>query len=210
MTLPNQFSSHALLELKLLAHVEATPELNNRQAARILGVSIRLAHVVLKRLVERGHLHVTKYHARRWDYFLTPQGVAEKTRLTVHFVEFSMAFYREARKASANLCRTLAERGQRRVSLLGAGDLAEITYLGVQEWGLSVAAVYGQAPPVAFMQWPVQPLAALAGDGSDAILVCLYDPAQPMAPGYLPAGVARHANMHWIFAPEVAAGVVAG
>ena len=145
----NPVTPHAMYELGILRHVEETPQLNNRTASKKLGVSIRLAHDVLKKMVHKGLLHVTVVHARRWDYFLTPKGLAEKTRLTMEFLDFSMTFYREARRRSAQLCRDLAEAGVHEVAFLGAGELAEITYLGVQEWGLCLTAVYdGDAEPM--------------------------------------------------------------
>ena len=127
---------NSLYELEILKHVEASPLLNNRMAAGKLGVSVKLAHATLKKMVARGLLHVKKEHTRRWDYFLTPQGLAEKTRLTYEFLEFSMQFYREARRRSAQLCRDLSESGVKRVAFVGAGELAEIVYLGVVEWKL--------------------------------------------------------------------------
>ena len=124
---------NTLLELEILKHVEQSPQLNNRMAARKLGVSVKLAHQVLRKMVSKGLLHVRKEHARRWDYFLTPQGISEKTRLTYEFLEFSLQFYREARRRSARLCRTISESGVKRVAFLGAGEMAEIVYLGVVE-----------------------------------------------------------------------------
>jgi hypothetical protein len=71
-----------LFELEILKHVEETPRLNNRMAASKLGCSVRLAHALLSKMVDKGLLHVTKHHSRRWDYFLTPSGIAEKARIT--------------------------------------------------------------------------------------------------------------------------------
>ena len=71
-----------LYELEILKHVEVTPRLNNRMAASKLGCSVRLAHALLSKMVDKGLLHVTKHHSRRWDYFLTPTGIAEKARIT--------------------------------------------------------------------------------------------------------------------------------
>lgn len=190
---------HALYELDILRHVEQTSRLNNRQVSGKLGVSVKLAHEILKRMVRRGLLHVTVVHARRWDYFLTPQGIVEKTRLTLEFLDFSMHFYREARRQSAQLCRELSEAGSKRVAFLGAGDLAEITYLGVQEWGLQLGAVYADGDRRTFMTVPVQPLSKVARSSADALIVCLYDKTMPMRQGYLPADLAPTKNMRWIF-----------
>lgn len=197
--MPN-LDKHALYELDILKHVETSSRLNNRMVAAKLGVSIKLAHEVLKRMVEKGLLHVKVVHARRWDYFLTPKGIAAEARLTLEFFEFSMHFYREARRRSAQVCRNLAEKGVRQVAFLGTGDLAEIAYLGVREWDLTLTAVYDASDAgSAFMGVPVRPLHELAESPAEAVIVCLYDARSPMQANYLPDGLQYSENMYWIF-----------
>ena len=198
MTTPDP---HAFYELDILRTVEQDCRLTNRQVARKLGVSLKLAHQLLSRMVAKGLLHVRVVHARRWDYFVTPKGIAEKMRLTLEFLEFSMRFYREARRRSSQLCRDLRNQGVRSVAFLGAGDLAEITYLGVREWELVLSAVYDDAGQRAFMGVPVRGLAALEETAADAVVVCCYDAEAPMRTGYLPPGVRPQARMHWVFGP---------
>jgi len=198
-----QLDQHALYELDILKQVEQSSTLSNRMVARKLGVSIKLAHELLKRMVRKGLLHVKVVNARRWDYFLTPKGIAEKTRLTVEFFDFSLHFYREARRRSAQVCRALSEAGRTRVAFLGANDLAEIVYLGVQEWGLMLAAVYDDAcSGRRFMRVAVQPLSAFAADAYDAVLVCMYDARDPTGANFLPPGVRAASNMWWFFRKE--------
>lgn len=191
---------NALLELEILKHVEQSPRLNNRMAARKLGASVKLAHATLKKMVAKGLLHVQKEHARRWDYFLTPQGLAEKTRLTYEFLEFSMQFYREARRRSAQLCRDLSETGITRVAFLGAGEMAEIVYLGVVEWGLQLAEVFnGERQGQRFMGVTIRSFAEIPSSPSERIIVCLYDRRHPMTGNYLPEGVGLDPKMVWVF-----------
>ena len=61
----------------------------------------------------------------------------------IHYMPFSMQFYHEARRESSRVCRNIADSGKKTVSFLGIGELAEITYLGVKEWGLELKEVYG-------------------------------------------------------------------
>ena len=185
-------------ELEILKHVETTPRLTNRIAANKLGCSIKLAHEVLKKMANRGLLHIKKVHSRRWDYFLTPKGIAEKTRLTMEFLSFSMNFYHEARKLSSQVCRNIAESGLKKVSFLGAGDMAEIVYLGVKEWGLELESVYDDDHK-RFLHLDVTPLSAFKQNPSEPILVCLYDSKQPMRRNYLPEGIKANASFYWIF-----------
>jgi hypothetical protein len=150
-------------------------------------------------MVDRGLLHVKKHHARRWDYFLTPTGIAEKARLTYEFLDFSLHFYQDARKASSAVCKELAESGVETVSFLGAGDLAEIVYLGVKEWDLTLDGVFDDRG-AEFLGHKVLPISQLSTSKADAILVCLYDKSAPTSSNnYLPDGVESADNMRWIF-----------
>lgn len=187
-------------ELKILEQVEAKPDLPRRVAASKLGVSVKLAHKLLTGLVERGMLHVTKKDSRHWRYVLTTKGFTEKARLTREFIEFSFEFYREARKRSAQVCRDLSEGGVKRVAFLGVGELAEIAYLGVQEWDLSLVEVFDtQRPGKAFFGCTVQPIERVAGCRAERIIVTTFNPKNPMSPGFLPAQVRADPRMAWIF-----------
>jgi len=194
-------------ELKILEHVEDRPELPRRVAASKLGVSVKLAHKLLSGLVERGWLHVRKENSRRWRYFLTPRGMAEKARLTREFIEFSFEFYREARRRSARVCRDLSEDGVRRVAFLGLGELAEIAYLGVQEWGLYLDEVFDDAEAGrTFFGCGVQPIEQAANAQAERIIVTAFDPKNPMLPGFLPDQVKADPRMVWIFGEAAADG----
>lgn len=189
---------HGLLELEVLRHVEESPLLTNRRMADKLGVSVKLAHALLAGMVKRGLFHIKKHHSRRWDYFLTPKGITEKIRLTREFLEFSMQFYQEARKASSQVCRDIANSGNKKVAFMGAGDLAEIAYLGVKEWNLELIEVYDDEKEK-FLGIPVKQLNKISAAASDYIIICLYDKSKPMAGKYLPENIKSMYNMRWIF-----------
>jgi hypothetical protein len=168
--------------------------------ANKLGVSVKLAHDLLTRMVSKGLLHIKVIHSRRWDYFLTPKGFMEKARLTMEFFDFSMHFYQEARKRSAQVCRDLAESDIKNIGFLGAGDLAEITYLGVLEWKLNLHAVFSSDEALkTFMNLQVQPINKIAKSPLQAIIVCTYDKKQPMSTHYVPPGIIDRNNFYWIF-----------
>lgn len=186
------------LEFEVLKHVEESPLLTNRRLADKLGVSVKLSHALLAGMVERGFFHIKKYHSRRWDYFLTPKGIAEKLRLTREFLEFSMHFYHEARKRSSQVCREISESGKKKVAFLGATELAEIAYLGVKEWKLELVEVYDDEHSH-LLGLDVKPLSKLPVSRAGAIIVCLYESNKPMREKYLPDNVKPDNRMHWIF-----------
>lgn len=187
-----------LYELEILKHVEETPRLNNRMVAAKLGCSVKLAHELLGKMVNRGLLHVKKLHSRRWDYFLTAQGLTEKARITCEFISFSHYFYREARKASSMLCRRLHERGIKNIGFIGTGDLAEIVYLGIKQWNLELVEVFDNHTGE-FFGVKVKPLQAVDASTAEALIICVYDEHYPMIGPKLPPDIAQSSRMHWLF-----------
>jgi predicted transcriptional regulator len=192
---------HAYHNLKIMEQIEQSPRLTNRMAAQKLGISVKLAHEILGKLAKKGWLHIRKHHARRWDYFLTPKGIAEKVRLTYQFLDFSMEFYREARRHSAQAMKDMHDAGGQTVAFLGATELAEIASLGAREWGQEIIAIHDDDHAgEAFLGLDVRPLAELRGTEADHILITAFDPAAPMLHNYMPDGAEASARLMWIFA----------
>ena len=193
-----------LHEFKILEHVESTPLLTNRIVASKLGCSVRLAHEILGKMVDRGCLHVKKVHSRRWDYFLTPKGISEKIRLTYEFLQFSMQFYKDARKKSSQLCRNFAESGIKQVALLGAGDLAEVVYLGIKEWNLELTDVFDDDAKT-FLNHKVKKTKELEFSQAQAVIVCAYDPQKPMDENFMPGNINTNMPLYNVFGEKLSA-----
>ena len=117
------------LVLSVLDVVERDPSVTQRSVARELGIALGLANAYLKRCVRKGLIKVSQVPRRRYAYYLTPQGFAEKSHLTASYLAHSFSFFRRARQQCATVYITAASRGQRRIALLGASDLAEIAVL---------------------------------------------------------------------------------
>ncbi|MCM8528404.1 MAG: winged helix-turn-helix transcriptional regulator [Lentisphaeraceae bacterium] len=192
------FDQSQFHELEILKTVDEDSHLNNRKAATKLGVSVKLAHTILGRMVKKGLLHIKKENTRKWHYYLTPNGIMEKSRLTISFFEFSMQFYKEARKQSAQLCSNLNKEKRMNVLLLGTGELAEIVYLGIQEWKLNLlGAIDTEDGKKDFMGAPVYSPGNIPDH--DAIIICLYDPQYPLGKKYIPDNMKISEKMEWIF-----------
>jgi len=90
------------VKFRILRLLQDNPEMSQRELAREVGVSTGGIHYVLNALVEKGMLKLSNFTAaqdkRRYAYKLTPQGIAEKTRLTRRFMVRKLAEY-EALKA---------------------------------------------------------------------------------------------------------------
>jgi DNA-binding MarR family transcriptional regulator len=124
--------------LGVLDVVEKDAAVTQRSVANELGIAVGLANAYLKRCVRKGLIRVREIPPRRYTYYLTPQGFAEKSRLTASYLAHSFAFFRRARAQCAELFALAVARGQRRLALIGDGDLAEIASLVVREFPLEI------------------------------------------------------------------------
>jgi len=131
--------------LELLDAVERDPAVTQRSVARELGIALGLANAYLKRCVRKGLIKVSTTPARRYAYYLTPQGFTEKSQLTARYLANSFSFFRRARAQCAELLAVAAARGQRRLALIGDGDLAEIARLVAREHAIEIVGVL--SPP---------------------------------------------------------------
>src|SRR5690348_8355621 len=112
--------------LGLLESVERDGRRSQRHLAAEFGIALGLVNSYLKRCVRKGLVKVHEAPARRYTYYLTPQGFAEKSRLTVAFLSTSFSFFRRARSDCMATLETAKREGWSRIVLAGASDLAEI------------------------------------------------------------------------------------
>ena len=89
--------------LGLLSSVESDGARSQRHIAAELGVALGLVNAYLKRCVKKGLVKVSDVPARRYAYYLTPQGFAEKSRLTVRYLSDSFSFFRLAKSDCAQV-----------------------------------------------------------------------------------------------------------
>ena len=132
----------AEITLRLLDDVDGDSLTSQRSLAIRLGIAVGLANAYLKRCVRKGWVKVRQVPARRYAYYLTPQGFAEKSRLTAEYLGYSFAFFRNARAQCVDLLEVAARHDARRVLLVGEGDLAEIATLAAREAGIELVAVW--------------------------------------------------------------------
>lgn len=126
---------------ELLASVEREAHVSQRKLAGELGVALGLVNSYIKRCVKKGLIKVQQVPSRRYAYYLTPHGFAEKSRLTADYLAWSLTFFRRARGECTALMVEAKRRGWNEVGLVGGSDLAEIAVLSAAEQGVTVTVI---------------------------------------------------------------------
>lgn len=127
--------------LGLLDAVEQERAHSQRHLASELGIALGLVNAYLKRCMKKGLVKVREAPARRYAYYLTPQGFAEKSRLTVEYLSHSFGFFRQAKTDCSELFRSAKNSGVKNVLLVGQSDLAEIAALCALEHSVRIVGV---------------------------------------------------------------------
>src|SRR5262245_2503210 len=158
--------------LGLLDAVEQDRAQSQRLLASELGIALGLVNAYLKRCIKKGLVKVRSAPARRYAYYLTPQGFAEKSRLTVEYLSHSFGFFRQAKTECSELFKAASFRGIERVLLAGQSDLAEIAALCAIEHDIKIAGIVQKdAPKPEFIGLPVFEDYNLVTSPFDAVLI---------------------------------------
>ncbi len=146
--------------LQLLSEISGEEPLSQRELSRRLGIAVGLVNSYLKNLVSKGFVRVKNFPSNRYAYLLTPQGIAEKSRLAYQHLSYFTSLYTVARQDYLDLFRRLEDAGIREVVFCGVDEVAEVAYLSLRETGLKLVAVMDdQKRGEQFFGIPVVPVA---------------------------------------------------
>ncbi|HUG37447.1 MAG TPA: winged helix-turn-helix transcriptional regulator [Candidatus Limnocylindrales bacterium] len=187
---------HLERDLEILKAIDEGLPLTQRALAERLGVALGLTNLYLKRLAGKGLIKVRDFARKpavrkRLRYVLTPQGVAEKTRLTYEYMGHSLQLFRRTRENLRASLAHLPEQGVKRIALFGTGEAAELAYLTLKELGLEPVAVFAPHANGQFLGLPVRGLAELETEDIDRLIIASFDRPEPLVAELSAAGVPR-------------------
>jgi DNA-binding MarR family transcriptional regulator len=130
--------------VKLLDNVAGQAVPNQRALARQIGISVGLVNALVHRGVRKGLIKIKEAPARRYAYYLTPKGFAEKSRLVAEYLDYSLTFFRTARQEYSELFARCEAMGRQRLVLCGAGELAEIASLASNDSAIELVGVFDE------------------------------------------------------------------
>ncbi|HBG46731.1 MAG TPA: transcriptional regulator [Deltaproteobacteria bacterium] len=132
--------------LQLLDEISRNHELTQRDLSHKLGVALGLINSYLKNLTQKGYITISTIPRKRYTYYLTPHGFAEKTRLTYQHLQNFTSLYRVARRDFHDLFDELRGSDVKRVAFCGVDEVTEIAYLSLKEAELELAGIVDGSP----------------------------------------------------------------
>ncbi len=134
-------ASETEVTLEILRAVSNDESLSQRSAARQIGIALGLVNTYLKRCVKKGFIKIQHAPNNRYSYYLTPKGLAEKSRLTAEFLSQSLNLFRQAHSDYAALLQECEKNGWSKIALMGVSDLAEIISLYAGDYPVEILGI---------------------------------------------------------------------
>lgn len=165
-------------DLLLLNELDRDGGATQRTLATKLGVALGLTNLYLKRLARKGCIKISTIPRNRIRYLLTPQGLAEKSRLTYQYMQYSLSYYRDMRCRLKDMLLPFKGTNGQRVVIYGTNELAELAYLSLREMNIDCVGFIDGNSCGSFLSCPVSSPEGIAGWQFDRVLITdLEDPA---------------------------------
>jgi DNA-binding MarR family transcriptional regulator len=162
--------------LKILQEIENDNTLTQRDLSKKLNISLGLVNIFIKRLVQKGYFKITTIPPNRVKYLLTPKGIAEKSRLTFDYLQYSLRFYNKIKTLLLNIYKELESLQVKSIAFYGVGEVAELAYLFLQQTNIKlVGVVDNEEEGEIFFGFNVLKTKSLAELNTDYILLTTMD-----------------------------------
>ena len=161
--------------LLLLDEISKGHPVTQRDLSKNLGIALGLINSYLKNLISKGYITVTAIPRKRYTYYLTPKGFAEKTRLTYHHLQNFTNLYRVARRDFQDLFHKLEKEGVNGVIFCGVDEVAEIAYLSLRDVDIKLVAVIDDEKiGEKFFEHAVLPLNRMDGLTNEPLIITKF------------------------------------
>lgn len=174
---------------QILQAIASGQPITQRALSSDLGVALGLTNLLIRRLVAKGYVRLSRMGTRHVRYLMTPTGWDALGRATRMSLENTVRLYTQTREEIRSTLTYVSQRcprdgsGAKRVVFYGAGDVAEIAYVSLQGTDLTLVGVVDDYRTGRFFGVPIS---SPDGLGSGALGSTGY--------GHLIVTSIRHAN----------------
>lgn len=181
--------SEAEYHRKVLQAIASGRRVTQRSLSNELGVALGLTNLLIRRLVAKGYVRVSRIGTRHIRYLMTATGWEALATATRQSLENTVHLYTETREHIRNSLSDISSRcepdrdGRKPVIFYGAGDVAEIAYVSLQSTDLTLVAVVDDKRTGRFFDLTIESADRLSGE-----------PAGPVSYAHIIVTSLRHAD----------------
>jgi len=160
---------------QILDELSNNDALTQRDLSKRMGIALGLVNSYIKNLMAKGYITVRNIPSKRYAYYLTPKGFAEKSRLAYDLLHDYTRIYREAKNNYRQLFFELERSGVKRIVFAGADEVAEFAYITLQDTKLELTGVIDpERAGETFFGRQIKPLSELHSLEYDSIVITSY------------------------------------
>jgi len=166
--------SEGLRDLRLLEELERNPIISQRGLSHKFGIALGVTNACIKRMARKGWIRIRDLNPRKIGYYLTPKGMLEKTRLTIHLISFRVQHYSELKKVIANRLLEMQRDGMQRIVFYGVSDEMEVAYITLQGVALKLVGIVEddeKVVPEIIFGFEIEPVSRVQELKPDCILI---------------------------------------
>jgi DNA-binding MarR family transcriptional regulator len=128
-------------ELELLQELEKNPIISQRELSHKFGIALGVTNACLKRMGRRGWIRITGFNHHKIGYYLTPKGFAEKAKLTLHLISWTVQHYSTLKDFIGKRLLEMENEGIERIVFYGVSDEMEVAYITLQGVNLKLVGI---------------------------------------------------------------------
>ncbi len=120
-------------DFHILKTIENNASVSQRNLSSQMELNVASVNFALKRLIRKGFVRMVGANPRRIKYYVTPEGLREKTQLAYKFFSRNIHFYKEIRNDIETRIVETTNGTETSIAIYGAGELSEIAYTVVSK-----------------------------------------------------------------------------
>lgn len=162
------------IKLQIFDMVERNSKVSQGKITSQTGLAAGLVHSFMKHIIEKGWVRAKKVSAKRWLYFMTPDGVVEKGRLAMNYIARTLQSYKVAKAIMQDQLDICRKNGWLQLVVAGDNEFADIAALHIEALpGFTLHAVLSKnVPSKVDGGYRVMPFEAVESLQFDKLLVC--------------------------------------
>jgi hypothetical protein len=125
-------------------------------------------------MARKGWIRIQGLSHRKIGYYLTPKGFAERAKLTLHMISYTMQHYSELKKMISQRLLEMEQDGFNRIVFYGISDEMEIAYITLQGVNLKLVGIVEddeKFTPQIMFGYELEPVSRIKELKPDCILI---------------------------------------
>jgi DNA-binding MarR family transcriptional regulator len=123
-------------DFQILTTIEGDTSVSQRDLSSQMRLNVASVNFALKSLVQKGYVTMEGENLRRTKYYITADGIREKTKLAYKSFGRNLQYFNEIRKDIESQILMATNGSEISIAIYGANELSEIVYMVVSKMGL--------------------------------------------------------------------------